>query len=357
MDLLRPLRPSNFRGACGRWRLTAYEIAFRAICRHRQGPKPNVLLFCSRRGGSTWVLNTLAAHPRTRYVGRPFLTSMYSFWRREIPSLSEAAEYQGDHAFENFVHFEGEAELRFREFARKIVMAERHIYPMVRFWAPYFHRVTDRVIFQMTNVTSMIEWFAEHFPVATTVLLRHPISTALSIMEKGWPYECEDFLLHRWFVETHLDGPQVDLARRVLAGDSLLAKHVLDWTLKMLLPVRAIESSRHPDWPVITYEHTVVRPDRVLEYLARELDFPEIEAMRSQIRQPSRTVTAGTADKVHNVDYVVKRWRKKVPPAEEQELMRIPAAFGIEVYRPGRLLAADRYLPGDSTDELERGLA
>ena len=239
MSILNLLRPKDVRDPGEQWKLTAREFVFRLVCRPRRGTKPNILLFCTRRGGSTWFLSTLAGHPRVRFVGRPFMTCLYSRWKREIPSLAEAADYAGDYCFEIFIHFEGEAERRFREFARDIVLARRHIRPLLDFWAPYFQRVTDRVAFQMTNATAMIEWFDLHFPVTTIVLLRHPIPNALSIMEEGWRHECGDFLNHRWFVETQLTGAQVDLARRVVSDGSLLARHVLDWTLKMLIPIRA----------------------------------------------------------------------------------------------------------------------
>ncbi|MCH7840011.1 MAG: hypothetical protein IID38_07225, partial [Planctomycetes bacterium] len=121
-NIFHRFRIDDIRNPREQWKLTAYEFAFRLLCRHRQGDKPNILLFCTRRGGSTWVLNTLAAHHGVRYVGRPFMMCLYSRWRHEIPSLAEAAEYDGDYDFEIFVHYEKEAEHRFREFARRIVM-------------------------------------------------------------------------------------------------------------------------------------------------------------------------------------------------------------------------------------------
>lgn len=350
MDFTKGLRIRDIRDPRERWKLTAYECAFRLFCRHRQGPKPNVLLICTRRSGSTWVLNTLAAHPKMRHVGRPFMMSLFSRWRHEIPSLAEAAEYRGDYDFELFVHFEGDAEQRFRDFARCIVLAERHIYPGLRFWSSYFHRVTDRVVFQITQCTALIEWFDEHFPVDILVLLRHPIPNALSIMARGWRPECRDFLNHSWFVETQLTGPQVDLARRTVNGGSPLAKHVLDWTFKMLMPVRAVQSGRHPHWLTITYEQLVWQPTEILELISERLDLPDIDAMRAQVPWPSRTVTQGTAEKVDDAHYLLRRWRSRVSKTEEEEVMRIPETFGIDAYRAGRFVPTDPYLHGTLPD-------
>ena len=47
---------------------------------------------------------------------------------------------------------------------------------------------------------------------------------------------------------------------------------------------------------------------------------------------------------IDDADYLINRWRKKIDPALETDLMRIPAAFDIDVYRPGSSCAHDRYL-------------
>lgn len=346
------LRINDIRDPAERWKLTAREMLFRLVCRHRQGSEPNVLLHCTRRGGSTWLLNTLAAHPGMRYVGRPFMAYLFSRWRKEMPDLAEAAAYNGHYDFEILVRFEGEAERRFREVARRIVLAERHIYPAIQFWASYFHRRTDRVVFQVTNATSLIEYFDEHFPVATVILLRHPIANALSIMQQGWRPECADFLNHRWFVETQLTPSQVGHIRRIAAEGSLLQQHVLDWALKMLLPIRAFESGRYPSWLAVTYEQLVLQPIETLRIIAEHLNLPDLDAMSEQILRPSRTVTQTTAARLGDPDYLVRRWRQKVGDSDEEELMAILSSFGIHVYETGRDIAIDRYLLG-SGDRLE----
>ncbi|MCH7840010.1 MAG: hypothetical protein IID38_07220 [Planctomycetes bacterium] len=218
---------------------------------------------------------------------------------------------------------------------------------MLNFQAPYFHRKTNRVVFQMTNATPMIDWFHENFPVATVLLLRHPIPNALSIMQAGWRQECADFLNHRWFVEVQLTGEQVDFARRVVERGSLLAQHVLDWSLKMLIPLRALRSERYPEWLTITYEQLVLQPEELLQVLSRRLDLPDGAAMRDQLLRPSRTVSSETEGKIKDQDYLLRRWRKQINPAEEKELMKIPKMFGLDVYEPGRLIAADPYLAKD----------
>lgn len=333
--MLNALRGSKVKGWSGPLKMAAYEAAFRLFCRHRQGTKPNILLHCTRRTGSTWLMNTVCAHPGMRSEGRPFMTALYTRHRQQIPDLAKAAGYTGPHKFACMVHFEGEDERRFRAFAESVVCGRTVVYPMLRFWEPYFQRVTDRVIYQMTTTTAMAEWFSDNFNCQNVVLLRHPITSSLSTMAAGWQVHCWDFLYHRWFVENYLTGEQVDLSRRIMESGSTIEQHVLDWTLKMLVPIRALASGRHPDWMVVTYERIVREPEVVLQELSRQLDLPDIEAMRSQVKLPSRTVSKTSSDKVDDPDYILNRWRKKIDAEQERQLMGILEAFEIDTYRVG----------------------
>ena len=317
-------------------RLFAREAAFRLLCRHRQGSRPNILLYCIRRGGSTWALNTVAAHPGLRYVGRPFLTLLQSRWRKHVPDLARAAGYDGPRTLRHIIHFAGDDEARFRAVARNVIEARWHVYPALNMRAPYFNRKTDRVIFQMTSGAPLINWFEANCDVATAVLVRHPIPTSRSIMQAGWEPECFEFLEHRWFVDTHLSGPQVDLARAIEAGEDELARHVLDWCLKMLVPLRQIGTPAAADWLLLSYESLVRRPEEAALRLSAGLDLPDINSMLAQIRRPSRTVSAATRGRVEDPGYLLSRWRKEIGADRDRELMKILTTFDIPTYEAGR---------------------
>ena len=332
------------RGINNCWSLLARELVFRLACRHRQGSKNNILLYCMPRSGSTWILNTVAAHPGMRYVGRPFMTAHRSRWRRVIPDMAQTARHTGDHDFWQYIHFEGEALQRFERFARNIVTARWHIYPTLHFRQPYFHRCTDRVIFQVHTIMPMIEWFDATFPVDTVILLRHPIPNALSVMAFGWRDECADFLNHQWFLDTHLTGEQVDFARQISRDGSELQRQVLDWSFRMLMPMRSFESGRHPNWLLLTYEQTVLEPDLMVRIMSQHLDLPDVDAMMRQVKLPSRNVSRATAGKVDDPEYLLGRWRSKVSEEEQRQAMAIPATFGLDVYRPDSIKPDPRLL-------------
>ena len=323
-------------------KLIAREAIFRTICRHEQGDRPNILLFCTRRSGSTWVLNTVAAHPKMRYVGRPFMTVLNSRWRKQMPDLRKGG-YTGSKELRQIIHFEGEDEEQFRNVASNIIEAKWHLYPSINFRASYFHRKTDRVIFQMTSGLPLVNWFEKNFDAQIAYLIRHPIPNALSIMNAGWEPECFEFLGNNFFVDSYLTNFQVDLAKKIESGDDLLARHVLDWCLKNLVPQRQVAAGNASNWLLMSYEDLVLRPVQVLHRMARALDLEDVDSMIRQIKLPSRTVTVSTSDQLEDVSYLLKRWRlpghssnPKVSLERERSLMEIPDAFELDVYVAGR---------------------
>jgi hypothetical protein len=319
----------------GPWVLAAREALFRAACRHRQGPKNNIFLYCMPRSGSTWILNTVAAHPGCRYVGRPFMTLLRSRWRRRVPDLAESAGSGRGHEFFQFIHFEGDAERRFLACARSVAQARWAIYPTMHFRAPYFHRRTDRVIFQVHALCPLIELCDRALPIDTVILLRHPITNALSLLDRHWNDESQDFLRHDWFRRTCLTRCQRRYADRVARRGSPLERHVLDWCLRWLIPMRAWESGQHPGWLTLTYEQTVLEPDTVVDLLSSRLDLPCTDPMRAQVRRPSRTVSGATANRLGDRHYLLSRWRKRLSADEIERAMEIPRVFDLTMYSAG----------------------
>ena len=319
--------------------LTLREVLFRLLCQHRQGDKPNILLFCTRRSGSTWVLNTLSAHPGMRYVGKPFLQALRSRHRSIIPSLNKAAGDTTGYDFEQFVGFPDADLPAFDAFARKLLLAQIEVYPTLNIKSDYFHRKTDRVVYQVTNAIALADRLSEQLPVQSTLLIRHPISNALSIMRAGWRDECKDFLLHEGFRDGVLTGEQVDLANKVMSEGDELARHVLDWCFKVMMPLRAIDAGRAEGWLVMTYEQTVQAPEQAVQRMADHFGLTDVDAMLAQVKRPSRTVTDTTAGKVDDKDYLIGRWQKQVDAPTRAKLFKIVHALGIDAYTPDSLTA------------------
>jgi hypothetical protein len=264
------------------------------------------------------------------------MTVLNSRWRNRIPDLKKAGGYLGHKTLRHIIHFKGEDEQRFQEAASNIIEARWHVYPSVNLWAPYFNRKTNRVIFQMTSGLPLVKWFENNFDVQVAYLVRHPIPNALSIMNAGWEPECFEFLENRYFVESYLTSRQLDMARKIESGDDLLARHVLDWCLKNLVPLREVVNENAPNWLCLSYEELVARPIEVVQQMARSFDLENVESMTRQVKLPSRTVTESTGGRVEDAAYLLSRWRQKISVDREQSLMKILDTFELDVYIAGR---------------------
>jgi len=310
--------------------LTLREFAFRVICRHRQGSKPNILLYCNRRGGSTWLLNAIAHEPGLRYVGRPFTTLPRTRHRHRLAAtMRRRIEESRGH----LLSIRPEEEEHFRPLAAEIVSGATEVHPSLALRASYFQRHTDRMSLQMTTAGPLLDWFST-LPVVSVVLLRHPIPTALSIERSGWPPRLAAFLKDEALVETHLSGAQIDLIRRLEREGASLPRHVAEIALQLALPYR-----RHLEVPdtihLTSYEELIVDPRDTLGMLGSRLDLEAVERVHSSIAKPSRTIDGDTRKRLDEPAFLLRRWRHSVSVAEECDLLQIAATLGFDAYVPG----------------------
>lgn len=273
-----------------------------------------------------------------RYVGRPFMSLYESRWRRYLPGLDDAAGNAVAEQRRHIIGFEPPELEKFHLAANKVISAQWHIYPTLKTNAPYFQRRTNRVVFQMTSGHALINWFAAEFPVQILYLIRHPISNALSIMNAGWQPECFEFLSHQGFTNTYLTQQQLREANAIEQHGSLLQRHVLDWSLKNLVPLRALAHTSPPNWCTTSYEALTLHREQELTRIAGHLGLEHIELMMQQANRPSRTVSDATIREVNNTDYLINRWRERVSPDQEKDLLAILELFGLNTYNIGENL-------------------
>ncbi|SFR34040.1 hypothetical protein SAMN04490243_0770 [Robiginitalea myxolifaciens] len=324
--------------------MTIRELAFRVLCSHKNGPEPNIALFCTRRSGSTWILNTLSAHPGMRYVGRPFVSALRSRHKKRAPNLKQGIVGYEEHAFEQFVCFSEKDQAKFDTLARKILLCEIEVYPVLQFDNEFFDRKTNRVVFQVTNAIAQARQIDQNLPVQSAFLMRHPIANALSILQEGWPDECPDFMSNEKFRKEVLTEAQVDLANTIMQSGDELDRHVLDWCFKNLIPHRMINSGEAEDWVLLNYEETVMDPEATIELMARKFNLPETAPMFKQIKRPSASVSHNTKDMIQDKDFLIRRWESKVTDAKRDELFKILDTFEIDFYTRDSVMPAGRYL-------------
>lgn len=312
----------------------AKEVLWSTL-RHRQGSDPNILMFATRRGGSTFVMELIAANKGIRSIDQPF--SVFS------PNMTPA-QYRRMPKFPHgqLVDLDDRRERELKGYTEGILAGQLPVNAPLRFWRRDFDFVSDRIVVKVLGANSLIEWFSGSFPVKVVYLSRHPIPQALSCLRNKWNLTVDAYLTSERFVSAHLSPEALEMARQVLRDGSRLQQFVLNWGLENMVPLAALPD--HPEWVHVTYEDTVLHPESTLDRLAERLGLHDRAAMDKVLTRASasrKNSTEGTNAAIASGqrDQLVEGWKRHVDDDEERRCFEILETLGITTYRAGSFVA------------------
>lgn len=283
---------------------------------HRAGGKPPVMLFASPRGGSTWVTELVASQPGFWPISEPL--NVRSEWvRSELGIDAFAGLYAECNAPQLQAYYTkllrgGYSALKLR--------------PGLKFYRPFTNRI---VVKENQACLDRIDWFEDTFGVQIIHLIRHPIAVALS--REVFPL-LEQF--DRCELRSQFSEEQLHLADDIIESGTHLQKGVLAWCLHHVPALRA----ERPSWVRISYEETVLQPERVIDRLINDLNLPDRERMEKQIIEPSQVTRKSNRETQkllsgrENRECLIHKWTKRVSPQDLQEVDSILKAFHVSVY-------------------------
>jgi hypothetical protein len=312
------------------------EAIWFATTNHVPGSKRDIALFCTRRGGSTFVMEAIAANRGVKFLDQPLeitTESMTTSQARAIPKFE-----QGE-----LVHLDSDEEKALRTYVESVLDGSIPVNAPWRFWRRDFEWRTDRLVLKIVGAKALIDWFANSFDVDVVYVTRHPVPQALSCIRNGWTLTAKPYLRNEWFVSTHLDDATVAHCWDVLRTGSPLDQFVLNWALENLVPLRLLED--RPAWTYLSYEATVLEPTALLPRLAAALDLDDVDRMVAATGRPSRSSALSDASTRSSIaagdqDALLRAWRGKVTDDEERTAMAILDRLGIDLYRTGEDLPA-----------------
>ena len=292
-------------------------------CNVRVGqPKKNILLFSSRRSGSTWMLELLSCEPKTKYISQPYDTLLnQNPYKKFLPRNHRGFFIDED---------EGSAD-RICRYYEDLCSGKKLIHTQWRIWKKSFHCTFDRLIFKLFYVKNYMGLFSERYSDEVVYLVRHPVAVALSNIKKRWPNPLPAFMEHPDFADSHLDHRQKELIASVQDKGSDLVQYVAGWFVENLIPMSQLENH---NWCIIRYEDLVAAPAATIDQLCSRLDLSNKEAMLRHHRVPSASSRA-SADRIQSNDATVINdyWREQMDPADHPLLEALFAAFDNPLYR------------------------
>ena len=279
-----------------------------------------MFIFFSRRSGSTWLTELVAAEPGMRFVQDPLLT------RNVLPRY---APLLGRERYPYFLRAAPEHEALMLEYFQRLLAGEIHTGTPWRIFARDFQRATNRNVLKVANASGLMDWFEAHFHCRTVYLLRHPIPTVLSQAEYAMEPRTASFLGDAWFAEQVLTSAQRARAEAVLRSGDPLAQRVVDWCCENLIPLT--RSDRVRGGSCSTYEELSANPrSRAARAEVAHCELRALEKLSARFRVPSATASAAARSGVKPAHWL--RWRSALPPERIQELMALCAEFEIDVY-------------------------
>ncbi|WP_309396706.1 sulfotransferase domain-containing protein [Cerasicoccus maritimus] len=294
---------------------------------HTQGSEPNIFLFATPRGGSTWFMEMVWSQKGIKYCSEPFNVRM-----------PQVARDLGVDSFDAL--WSDDVDSQIASYIDRIIGGG------IRYHNPnplrhHSDLLTDRIVFKVIHAgMDRIDWFVRRYHAQAAVVIRHPIPVSLS--RKVFPlldvFEKSDYRL-KFTVE------QRELVERVRAGSGHLAKGVVAWCLHNYVPL----TSTHRDYMVVSYEDAVVNPEAMIDCFARYFNLSDKSRMLKQSQKASAVLRMSTPERQALLTQggsrsaLVNSWRKKVPEGEVREVMKILEVFGIDAYRYDDDFANERF--------------
>lgn len=295
--------------------------------RYRQANKKNVLVFSSRRGGSTLLAQVITGDGPFRYVDQPFDMTELGIRKALVKAHLPAKQLS------QFISLKPEEEKVVTAYINKLLSGEIPEFGKFSNWP------ASRTVLKICNALPLIEWMHGSFDVSSVYLYRHPVPQALSVLKNKWVLTNEAFKEDTRFMQ-QLTAEQQQKVDEIIQSGSLEEKAVLNWVLENYIPLCSTDRSIIK----ISYEELVLGYKNIIKYLCQELELKEHPNMYAFMAKPSASYQysdAKTKEAIGSGDkhYLLSKWMT----SENREIIRVCdellSLFEIKEY------TADHYLP------------
>ena len=283
--------------------------------------KPNIMVFSTRRGGSTWLIELLCNEQNIKRAVEIFdVTLNHNPYKNDLPQDKDGF----------FSGLNPEEEARMFKYFRDIEQGKKVYNTQWKFWKKPFWYSYDRIIFKIFYAKNYIDQFQDHNNCQIIFQMRNPIPTAMSISKKGWPSAAKAFFEDP-SIKQRLTPEQIEVSELILKEGSLLENHVLGWFMENLIPMTLAPER---DWLVLRYEDMVVNPEATVETLTSTLDLSCSEAALDNFKKPSYNAL-GSQEKVakSSPEQLCNGWKKHLNTEENPHLKAIFDAFPNPYYK------------------------
>lgn len=293
---------------------------------YQQGKARNVLLFSSRRGGSTLFEQIVTCNQGFRSIDQPF-----DLFNPNTKAGKIKTKFLPDMYWSQFISLNSSEEYQVKLYMKLALSGQLRLLGGIEQWD--FPVLGHRTFMKILNASPLIDWFIQNFEVNVCYLMRHPIPQALSVMQNKWGITADAYMKSQYFVESYLNLEQVSIAEDILKSDDYFQQAILNWVVENLVPLKYAKTS----FQKIAYEDLITDPVQVITLLSHELDLPNINRMTKEVIRPSRSVKFSGAANRKNLQSkdpkaIISSWMKKVTDEQIKQVDKILSTFEITEY-------------------------
>jgi len=283
-----------------------------------------IVIFATRRGGSTLLMEMIASQPGVGFVNEPLNLWHYRPYFDQLPHPPRG----------RFISLSQEEARQVRSYFEDLLSGRIKAFNAWNPFHPTWSFCIRRLVVKLLGANTLIDWMAEEFDIEVLYLLRHPVPVALSCLGRNWGNDAEAYLQNSYFREQILGSERARFAEEVLSSGTPLEKFVLEWCLENFYPLQVYKE--RPWWLVLTYEEVISRPKQVSELICSRFGLPNSERMALMVGRPSRTTFFADARETivkQGPQVMLGRWLKRVPQEELRGIQEILDVLGLWAYQ------------------------
>lgn len=309
-------------------RATAKELIWQTV-RHQPGEHPTICLFCTRRGGSTWLMETIAANRGMLPLNQPveILTpNLTPYQFRRLPKFDRG----------QIVHPDADQMEELRAYIDDLMAGQIRVNAPHNFWKKGFRFRTDRLLLKIVGAKPMMDWFDTSYDIDVVYLVRHPVPQSLSCVRNAWGTTTRAYTRNDWFVDEVIRDPGLrDFAEERDRNGSPLERMVVNWVVENLYPLRVL--AHRPEWQALSYEECVIDQERILASISERLQLNGVESMRRASAQASRSSGLSSAKSLSAIrggdrQAQVAGWMDQINDDEAASVSGVLDRFGVSLY-------------------------
>ena len=186
----------------------------------------------------------------------------------------------------------------------------------------------NRALYKLLNISYLSSWIKEEFDFKTVVILRHPISTALSLCNTGWPHDYLPYLDSNFIRENYLNTEMYEMAKTIDKTGSKIEKYVLEWLLKQQEIFQNMD--RHF---IVYYEDLVLNPESSAVKLEKKLNIEIDRKLFSKLSGSTVFSSLESKDLLKKDKFAkLSAWSNVLSIDEKRKIQNIFKVFNHQIY-------------------------